>query len=196
MWKEQSIPSAMRRVAFLLPASVRDRYLQEWHADWNAASSDEERKRMRRGMTYMAARLRLAEIGSTLFGSRGVATAIGGWVVLCVVAFVAVLLGGPVGLLLAGVVVVAFVAVVFSGLPTEGSHWSMVAGVILVVGGIGYVFAAVNASVDAADAGLSAPAWTNGIDLAAGSVLLGIGLFLAGAVMGHRRRQRPSRNAD
>ncbi|SDL58327.1 hypothetical protein SAMN04487916_1111 [Arthrobacter sp. ov407] len=146
------IKRRLQRVTRLTPASDRARYGEEWQGDIEAAdTAGANADRISRGAVRMAIHLRVRQTGRLLLGQFGVVPAVVAWLLLAVVAALALIFGGVT--LLAGLGVAAAVIAVLTrtGVQTHWSHFVLLASLIVGAASAAFVWWTLGLSIDAAD---------------------------------------------
>jgi len=151
----QRIDRAIR----VMPRGDRDRYQAEWLHDLAEAESNGLSPRdVERGALRVAIGLRARQIECVFLGRKGVAGALGAWLVLLCLLLVASILGGLVVVVAVLVILVLVVVMARAGTPSHLSHWLMITSVAFGSLSAAFVWWAAGAKIDAADALTAEPA--------------------------------------
>ena len=117
----------------------------------------------------------LAGVGAVLRGERGVLSACAAWAGVVVLLLSATVFGGPVLFVVPVILIGLAVRAVWRGAGVPG--WTAVASVGVLLASLGYLAAAFSVGIDAADAGLSVPWWTDHV--VAGFIVVAVSLVAA-----------------
>ncbi|MCK7637750.1 hypothetical protein [Corynebacterium pygosceleis] len=121
----------------------------------------------------------LAGVGAVLRGELGVLSACAVWAGVVVLLLSATVLGGPVLFVAPVVLIVLAVRAAWRGAGVLA--WTAVASTGVFLAALGYLAAAFSVGIDAADAGLSVPRWTDhvvaGLIVVAVSLVVAVGFF-------------------
>lgn len=148
----------LERAVRLVPQDCRNRYEPEWRADFRAAQQEGiDAGAVSRGALRVARKRRLLQVGQVVLGRRGVGSAIAAWVVLLAMLGAAAMLGGVFLLGFLVFVVLAALAVVEAGSPTDWSHWTMVGSLLTGALAFAYVWWVAGVQINAADAMVPPP---------------------------------------
>ncbi|MCK7642129.1 hypothetical protein M0E78_04255 [Corynebacterium sp. P6145] len=130
----------------------------------------------------------LAGLGAVLRGETGVLPACAAWAGVIVLLLSATVFGGPVLLVAPVILIVLAVQAVRRG---AGSlEWTAVASVGVFLASLGYLAAAFSVGIDAADAGLPVPWWTDHVG--AGLIVVVVSLVAAVAFFSAAWARTPS----
>ncbi|MCK7677281.1 hypothetical protein M0E84_04425 [Corynebacterium sp. CCM 9186] len=122
-----------------------------------------------------AKRSPLAGVGAVLRGEMGVSPACAAWAGVVVILLSVIVFGGQVFLMVPVILIVLAVRAARRG---AGSlEWTAVASVGVFLAALGYLAAAFSVGIDAADAGLPVPWWTDHVF--AGLIVVAVSLVAA-----------------
>ncbi|MCX7540511.1 hypothetical protein [Corynebacterium antarcticum] len=130
----------------------------------------------------------LAGVGAVLRGEMGVLSACAAWAGVVVLLLSATVFGGPVLLMVPVILIVLAVRAARRGAGVL--EWTAVASVGILLASLGYLTAAFSVGIDAADAGLPVPWWTDHVG--AGLILVVVSLVAAVAFFSAAWARTPS----
>lgn len=179
----------LRGAIRLTPKDERGRYVEEWERDLSEATdAGLSSPGVVRGAVKVALRRRARWLGHVLLGGRGIVGAVLAWLGVIAAMTSAFLLGGLFGAALLAVLVVVVAGLTFAGRPSALTYGLMVGSAVVGIGAAAYCWWVLGVQIDAADAGISAPAAAayGGVGL----VVLGLSIvsFVVSAVIGYVRR--------
>jgi hypothetical protein len=178
----------LRHAIRLTPKDERARYAEEWNRDLLEAGAGESSPGIVRGAVKVALRRRARWAGGALLGGRGIGTAVLLWVALVVVIALELLIGGPFGVVLLSVLLLAVVSLMSAGRSSVLRHWLLLGSASVGLSAAGYCWWVLGVQIEAADAFSPVPeaARYGGVGLIALS--LSIVVFVVSAIVGYVRK--------